>query len=160
MSYGDKAFELLEEEDSHTSDQPPTQQYRRSLIFKKVTFDRLKILKHCVRVRVRFLLDVTCNIEYIMNSLSHYFKEKLQESQSSQYTHFSKKDVLSYVEEFGMPDSDKVYYEMLIKKNDVPMSIPTHNVMSLIYELLYQTCFDLPFTLLSPKYTFLQSSIL
>ena len=51
-----------------------------------------------------------------MNSLSHYFKEKLQESQSSQYTHFSKNDVLSYVEEFGMPDSDKVYNEMLIKK--------------------------------------------
>ena len=50
--------------------------------------------------------------------------------------HFSKNDVLSYVEEFGMPDSDKVYHEMLIRKNDVPISIPTHNVMSLIYELL------------------------
>ena len=67
-------------------------------------------------MRVRFLLDVTCNIEYIMNSLCHYFKEKLQESESSQYTHFSKNDVLSYVEEFGMPDSDKVYHEILIKK--------------------------------------------
>ena len=42
---------------------------------------------------------------------------------------------LSYVEEFGMPDSDKVYHEMLIKKNDVPISISTHNVMYLIYEL-------------------------
>ena len=93
-------------------------------------------VKRLICVRVRFLLDVTCNIEYFMNSLCHYFKEKLQESQSSQYTHFSKNDVLSYVEEFGMPDSDKVYHEMLIKKNDVPMSIPTHNVMSLIYELL------------------------
>ena len=93
MSYGDKAFELVKE-DSQTSDQPPTKQYRRSLIFKKVTFDRLKILKHCILVRVRFLLDVTCNIEYIMNSLCHYFKEKLQESQSSEYTHFSKNDVL------------------------------------------------------------------
>ena len=67
-------------------------------------------------MRVRFLLDVSCNIKYIMNSLCHYFKEKLQESQSSQYTHFSKNDVLSYVEEFGIPDSDKIYHEMLIKK--------------------------------------------
>ena len=76
MSYGDKAFELVEE-DSQTSDQPPTKQYRRSLIFKKVTSDRLKILKHCIRVRVRFLLDVTCNIEYIMNLLCYYFKKKI-----------------------------------------------------------------------------------
>ena len=42
MSYGDKAFEL-EGENSQTSDQPPTKQYRRSLIFNKVSFDRLKI---------------------------------------------------------------------------------------------------------------------
>ena len=77
MSYRDKAFELVEEKDSQTSsDSPPTKQYRRSLIFKKVSFDRLKILKHCICVRVRFLLDVTCNIEYIMNSLCHYYKEK------------------------------------------------------------------------------------
>ena len=76
------------------SDPPPMKQYRRNLIFKKVSFDRLQILKHCIRVRVRFLLDITYNIEYIMNSLCHYFKEELQESQSSQYTHFSKNDVL------------------------------------------------------------------
>ena len=68
MSYSDKAFEHVEEKDSQTpSDPPPSKQYQRSLIFKKVSFDRLKILKHCMRVRVRFLLDVICNIEYIMN---------------------------------------------------------------------------------------------
>ena len=44
ISFGDKAFELVEEENSQTSDQPPTKQYRRCLIFKKVTFDILKIL--------------------------------------------------------------------------------------------------------------------
>ena len=47
MSYGDKGFELVKEEDSHTSgDQLPTKQYRRCLIYNKVSFDRLKMLKH------------------------------------------------------------------------------------------------------------------
>ena len=70
MSYGDKAFELVEEEDSQTTDnQPPTKQYRRSLIYKKVSFDRLKMLKHCIRERVGFLLDVTSNIEYIISKI-------------------------------------------------------------------------------------------
>ena len=66
-------------------------------------------------MRVRLLLNVTSNIEYIINTLSRYFKEKLQESQSSQYTYFSKKDVLTYAEKFGIPDSDKVYDKIMLK---------------------------------------------
>ena len=65
---------------------------------------------------MRFLLDVTSNIEYIIITPSRYFKEKLQESQSSQYTYFSKNDVLTYAVKFGIPDSDKVYDEIMIKK--------------------------------------------
>ena len=67
-------------------------------------------------MRVRFLLDVTSNIEYIIKTLSRYFKEKLQESQSSQYIFFSKDDVLTYAEKYGIPDSDEVYDEIMIIK--------------------------------------------
>ena len=107
------------------------------MIYKKVSFDRLKMLKRCIRVMsMEFLLDVTNNIEYIINTLSRYFKEKLQESQSSQYTYFSKNDVLDYADKFGIPDSDKVYDEIMLSKNDIPISIPIHDVMSLICELV------------------------
>ena len=95
------------------------------------------MLKRCIRVMsMEFLLDVTNNIEYIINTLSRYFKEKLQESQSSQYTYFSKNDVLDYADKFGIPDSDKVYDEIMLSKNDIPISIPIHDVMSLICELV------------------------
>ena len=60
MSYSDKAFELVEEKDSQTpGDPPPTKQYRQSLIFKKVSFDRLKLLKPCIRVSEMF---IRCNL--------------------------------------------------------------------------------------------------
>ena len=76
----------------------------------------IKILKHCICAKVRFILDVTSNIEYIIDTFSRYFKEKLQELQSAQYTYFSKNDVLTYAEKYRIPNSDKVYHQIRLTK--------------------------------------------
>ncbi|OXU29874.1 hypothetical protein TSAR_002822 [Trichomalopsis sarcophagae] len=97
ISYSDRAFELLEDDETtirKDSGESRSKKVRKpSLVFKRVTFDRLKALSKIIDHRIKYLLKVKEAITIIVKELGDYSKDKLVNSENAQFTYFTSYNV-------------------------------------------------------------------
>ncbi|OXU24953.1 hypothetical protein TSAR_006816 [Trichomalopsis sarcophagae] len=97
ISYFDRAFELLEDDETtirKDSGESRSKKVRKpSLVFKRVTFDRLKALSKIIDHRIKYLLKVKEAITIIVKELGDYSKDKLVNSENAQFTYFTSYNV-------------------------------------------------------------------
>ncbi|OXU16771.1 hypothetical protein TSAR_012594 [Trichomalopsis sarcophagae] len=93
ISYSNRAFELLEDYETKIrkdSGESRSKKVRKpSLVFKTVTFDRLKALSKIIDHRIKYLLKVKEVITIIVKELGDYIKDKLVNSENAKFTYFT-----------------------------------------------------------------------
>ncbi|OXU16683.1 hypothetical protein TSAR_014384 [Trichomalopsis sarcophagae] len=117
ISYSDRAFELLEDDETtirkDSGESRSKKVSKPSLVFKRVTFDRLKALPKIIDHRIKYLLKVKEAITIIVKELGDYSKDKLVNSENAQFTYFT-----SYNVERATRDFDETLFRELFDEID------------------------------------------
>lgn len=132
ISYSDRAFELMEAVEEVAGEPGLKRQRKPSLVFKRVTFDRLKKLGKLIDQRISYLLKVKDSIEIIVREVGDYTKEKLVNSENSQYTYFTAYNVESAMRDFDGALVDKI--NNLLKEKNLHLAI--EDIYIIIYEFV------------------------
>lgn len=69
--------------------------YRRSIVMKRSTFEKLRHVTDCVRAKLEYLSSIQNSVEFFADQLGKHYLEKLNEKQEAQYTVVSKADIFS-----------------------------------------------------------------
>jgi hypothetical protein len=143
ISYSDRAFELVEDLPKPPNADvaldvpplPPKKRCRhpaRSLVFKRVTFERLKDLAKCVDYRIKYLTKIKKSMGTILDEITDYAKVKLQDEQNSQYTYYSAMNI-----KYVMRDVDDEFINnvnIVLKQNN--LSIAIEDLQIIVHELV------------------------
>lgn len=72
----------------------PIRKYKRSIVMKKTTFDRLKVIVGCISVRLQYLKNIESSVEFFANELGKHYLQLLCQKQEAQYTTVDIGDIL------------------------------------------------------------------
>lgn len=129
ISFSDRAFELCEDD---CGEAKAKRVRKLSLVFKRVTFDRLKSLAKIIDYRIKYLLKVKEAVAVIVKEIGEYSKEKLMSSENAQYTYFTANNVQS-----AMRDFDEAFVEKIDKiLKDKNIHILLEDIHIIIYEFI------------------------
>ncbi len=136
-SHSDKAVEIEEEEKLFNATFPVIKKFRTSVIFKKVTFDRLYELAVCIENKISYLESIVDSVNLMVNKICTELKLKRALIHDTAYTkeniisvlnNSSESDVLSVLlKEYGTVDT---------KKNSHVRSMYDFELRKCYYELI------------------------
>lgn len=74
---------------------PVKKQYKRSIVMKRATFEKLRHIIHCVRAKLDYLDSIESSVEYFADQLGKHYLEELSQKHQAQITEVSVSDILS-----------------------------------------------------------------
>ena len=69
--------------------------YRRSIVMKRSTFEKLRQVTDCVRAKLEYLSSIEKSVEFFADQLGKLYLEKLSQKQEAQITEVSTSDILA-----------------------------------------------------------------
>lgn len=141
ISFSDRAFELVEDQptpkptDEDDVQLPPKKRCRhtiRSLVFKRVSFERLKDLSKCIDFRINYLTSIKKSMGIVLDEIAEYAKMKLDDEQNAQRTYFSAINI-----KYAMRNVDDEFINninVLLKQNSISLAIEDLHI--LVHELV------------------------
>ena len=98
-AHSDKAIQIEEllqpSKNGDCAQITPVKKYKRSVIMKRTTFEKLKNITDCVAVKLRYLESIEARVEFFADQLGKHFLGALSQKQEAQYTTISITDILS-----------------------------------------------------------------
>ena len=133
ISFSDRAFELMETSAEDESVGPMRKKYRKpSLVFKRVTFERLKSLSPIIDCRIKYLMKVKDGISIIVKSLGDYIKDVLTQQENAQFEYFTSYNVQRAMRGFDESLVNKL--DKTLKDKNVNLAID--DISIIIYEFI------------------------
>lgn len=137
ISFSERAFEVVEiqpksEEKDAESSQPPKKRkkWTRSLVFKWVSFERLRDLRKCIDCRIRYLYVIKRCMPLIIDEIVKYVKNKMAEDKNTYVSALNVKHALQDID----TDEFIISLDCLLKKND--LYVANEDINLILQELI------------------------